>query len=123
MPQPTRVVVIDDIVDIRDLLRVQLELEDDIVVVGEGGDGRTAIAVAREQQPDVMILDMMMPELTGLDALPEIKRVSPGTAVILFSSRKVRDEADAAGADAYIEKPAPAAELVDLVREVAAARR
>ncbi len=85
-PGRVRVVVVDDTEDLRFMLRLQFRRDERFVVVGEGVDGHDAIALAREHQPDLMILDRQMPNLGGLEAMPEIHRVSPGTTIVLYTA-------------------------------------
>lgn len=80
-----QVLVVDDVEELRVLSRVRLERAGH-EIVGEASTGREAIAAAAALQPDLVVLDVMMPELTGLDALPEIVRVAPAAKVLVFSS-------------------------------------
>ena len=79
------VLVCDDSPAIRSLLAVVIALREGMSVVGEAADGNEAIAQAELLQPDVILLDLSMPRRTGLDALPEIKRVAPAAHVIVLS--------------------------------------
>ncbi len=128
--KPLRVVVVDDSEDVRALLRVQFTQDPRFVVVGEGTDGREAIALAAREHPDLLILDEQMPELTGLEAMPEIRRVSPDTAIIIYTAHGDRGAYQAAldaGALDVLEKVALARsfvdQLVDALAERAAADR
>ena len=119
---PIDVVIVDDAGEIRSLLGVYFSLDPRVMVVAEGESGVEAVALAQRQQPSIMILDVMMPGVSGLDALPLIKRASPGTKVIMYSAQTAaatRKAAAEAGADAYIEKSASLAELSDLVIDLA----
>ncbi|MCC7209605.1 MAG: protein kinase, partial [Anaerolineae bacterium] len=82
-----RVVLADDHPSLRAPLAAYLELAGDIAVVGEASDGREAIALAEQHQPDVILLDLNMPNMSGLDALPEIKKVSPKVRVLVLTGR------------------------------------
>jgi DNA-binding NarL/FixJ family response regulator len=120
------VVVCDDVPQLRALVRLAFEDEGDLRVVGEAGDGHAGIAAVREHQPDVVVLDLAMPHLDGLQALPRIREVSPGTAVVVFSGfadGPAGEQAVADGADRYVAKGAPLTELADAVRDAVAARR
>jgi DNA-binding NarL/FixJ family response regulator len=102
-----RVVIADDVADLRMLLRVALEGASGFDVVGEAGDGLEAIEESRRHQPDLVVLDLSMPNLDGLEALPRILAVSPGTRVVVlsgFAARRMADAALAAGAVAFLEK-------------------
>lgn len=117
--QALRVIVCDDTRQVRTLIKTELSLEPDIVVVGEAANGAEAIDLARAEQPDVVLLDLGMPVMDGLEALPKIKQVAPTARVIVFSSFDVAEMAEkavAAGAARYIQKTAPAQQLVAAVR-------
>ncbi|MBV8981725.1 MAG: response regulator [Acidimicrobiia bacterium] len=83
---PTTVVLADDVADMRWLLRNQLELQGGYSVIGEAGNGRDAVEVVTALDPDVVVLDHMMPVMTGLDAALEIQRVAPRTKIVLHSA-------------------------------------
>lgn len=120
---PCRVVVCDDVADFRDLLIAMLERAEGICVVGEAGNGREAIALAATEQPDVVLLDVAMPVMDGIEALPHIRHAAPNSKVIVltgFASGAVRDQALAAGAADYIEKGARPDNLVEAIRSACA---
>jgi DNA-binding NarL/FixJ family response regulator len=101
------VLIVDDVADLRMLVRLSLELDGDFEVVGEAGDGFEAITEAERHQPDLVVLDLAMPNLDGLEALPRILAVAPDTRVVVvsgFAGSRLRDPAMAAGAVAYVEK-------------------
>lgn len=88
------------------LLRLELDLAE-IEVIAEAENGREAIEMAETHQPDVIVLDVQMPVMGGLDALPEIRRVSPDSRVIVLSSmdgHEVSPRAIELGASAYFDK-------------------
>jgi two-component system, NarL family, response regulator NreC len=118
----TSVVVVDDHAVVRSGLRLLLENQDDIEVVGEAGNAKDAIFRARALKPDVILLDVVMPGDSGIDVLPQLKRESPETKVLVLSMQDdpsyVR-EAFAAGASGYVLKEAADEEVVAAVREVA----
>jgi DNA-binding NarL/FixJ family response regulator len=118
----TRVLIVDDHAVVRSGLRLLLAREADIEPVGEAGTGREAVFEARSLKPDVILLDVMMPDQTGLEVLPTLLHESPDVKVLLLSMqddpRYVR-EAFAAGASGYVLKEAADAEVVNAVREVA----
>ncbi len=106
-PDAIRIVVADDSADLRLLLTVQLALHRHCDLVGEAATGLEAIDVVAHTQADVVLLDLAMPGMSGLDAIPEIRRVSPHTRIIVlsgFSRGHLGDRALEAGADAYVEK-------------------
>jgi PAS domain S-box-containing protein len=79
------VVVVDDSAEVRALVRTRLMLSGRFDVLGEGGDGREAIDLVRRHTPDLLVLDVSMPVLGGLEALPEIRRISPATRVVMYT--------------------------------------
>jgi two-component system response regulator NreC len=122
----TRVVVVDDHAVVRAGLRRVLDAEPDIEVVGEAGTARDAILETRAAKPDVILLDVVMPGESGIDALPKLHKEAPDAKVLVLSMqddpRYVR-EAFAAGASGYVLKEAADSEVVAAVREVAAGNR
>jgi two-component system, NarL family, response regulator NreC len=118
-----RVVLVDDHAVVRSGLRLLLESEDDIEVVGEGGNAQDAVFRARALKPDVMLLDVVMPGESGIEVVPKILKESPETKILVLSMQDdpsyVR-EAFGAGAKGYVLKEAADAEVVSAVREVAA---
>jgi DNA-binding NarL/FixJ family response regulator len=121
-----RVLIVDDHAVVRSGLRLLLAAEEDIEPVGEAGSARDAIFQARALKPDVILLDIVMPEQTGLDVLPQLMHESPDVKVLILSMqdepRYVR-EAFAAGASGYVLKEAVDNEVVAAVREVAGGGR
>lgn len=112
---PVRVLLVDDTDVVRASLRRHLERNSGIVVIGEVSDGQAAIAEAESLQPDVIVLDISMPTLDGLSALPSLRRVIGSGRIVVFSgfeASMMAEAAVAAGADQYIEKGSPVAELV-----------
>lgn len=109
------VLICDDVDDMRMLLGIVVRLRPDLRVVGEARDGNEAVAEAKRLQPDVILLDLSMPHRTGLDALPEIRRVAPDARVIVlsgFAASTVAEEVLALGAARFIEKGAAPDEIV-----------
>ncbi len=103
-----RVVLVDDVEDLRFLLRTLFETHPGVEVVGEAGNGADAIDVVERTQPDLVVLDLSMPVLDGVSALPALRRVAPAARVVVLSA--IPPEADpgaiAAGAVAYVQKGA-----------------
>jgi len=120
------VVLCDDVPELRMLLRFGLEESDDLRVVGEAGDATTGVEIVTETQPDAVLLDLSMPGMDGLQAIPLIQRAAPRTAIIVFSAfsadRMSRSALDQ-GADRYVEKGAAFADVRTVVREEVEARR
>jgi two-component system, NarL family, response regulator NreC len=121
-----RVLIVDDHAVVRSGLRLLLEQEDDLEPVGEAGNARDAVFQARALKPDVVLLDVMMPEQSGLEVLPQLKHENPEARVVVLSMqddpRYVRD-AFAAGASGYVLKEAADNEVVAAVREAATGGR
>jgi two-component system, NarL family, response regulator NreC len=117
-----KVVVVDDHAVVRSGLRLLLDAHEDIEVVGEAGNAKDAIFRARALKPDVMLLDVVMPGESGIEALPQLLEESPETKVLVLSMQDdpsyVR-EAFAAGASGYVLKEAADEEVVAAVREIA----
>jgi len=118
----TRVLIVDDHAVVRSGLKLVLDADDGIEPVGEAGTARDAIFEARALKPDVILLDVVMPDQSGLDIIPTLLHENPDTKILMLSMqddpRYVR-EAFAAGAHGYVLKEAADAELVTAVREVA----
>jgi len=125
MTSSIRVLVCDDHALLRSGLRLLLEGEEDLAVVGEAANAEEAIERAGALDPDVVLLDIVMPGRNGVDALPDLLAAAPQTKVLMLSMQDdptyVR-KAFAAGATGYLLKEAADAELVQAVREVAAGR-
>lgn len=117
------VLICDDLDAIRDLLRLIIDDAPTMHVVGEAADGRAAISEAARLQPDVILLDLAMPVMTGLEALPELRRIVPAAVIIVlsgFASTVAGSELRALGADAYIEKGSSIVAIVDTIARLAA---
>jgi NarL family two-component system response regulator LiaR len=120
-----RVLLVDDHAVVRQGLRTFLELQDDseslpIEVVGEAANGLEAVEQARACQPDIVLLDLIMPEMNGLEATPRILEASPTTHVLILTSFGEEDSvipALKAGAQGYLLKDIAPDELVHAVRE------
>jgi DNA-binding NarL/FixJ family response regulator len=117
-----RVLVVDDHALVRDGIRALLARADDIAVVGEAGGGRDAIALARSLKPDVVLMDIAMPDLGGLEATIEIRKDRPDTKIIVLSQYGDREYVRRflrAGVAGYVLKKAAGADLVAAIRAVA----
>ena len=96
-------------------------IEDECEVVGTATDGRSAITMATEQSPDVMLMDIALPLLNGLDAARQIKHVNPSIQIVFVTFHTNRDyvrEAFEAGASGYVLKQSPSSELLSAIKEV-----
>ena len=117
------VLLVDDHVAVRQALRMMLEAEADVTVVGEASSGAEGIAAAARLAPDVTIVDLAMPGMGGLAAIPELRRVAPRTAILVFTmhhNTAYVHEAMRAGARGYVLKSAPKEELLAAIRALTA---
>lgn len=116
-----RVLIVDDVPDLRAVIRLVIETDGRFEVVGEAGDGEEAVRLARELRPDVVSLDIAMPVLDGLDAIPLIHEASPGVRIMVLSgfetARMARQAIDTC-ATAFISKGVPPDEIVSTLHEV-----
>ncbi len=103
---PYRVVLVDDVADLRAVVSKNFEMDGRFEVVGEAADAASAVKVVGDTRPDVILLDVAMPGITGLEAIPELRSVSPESKIVVFTVKgeSVRQEAMEAGADAYVPK-------------------
>jgi DNA-binding NarL/FixJ family response regulator len=116
-----RVLVVDDAANLRELLTVLLDVEDDFEVVGTAADGAQALDKADALAPDIVLLDLAMPVMDGLQALPGLRERLPRARIVIFSGfehEALAREALAAGADAYIEKGTSVMQLVARLRQL-----
>jgi len=123
---PLKILLADDHSVVREGIRLLLAEEPDFCVVGEAGDGREVAALVERLQPDVLVLDLILPGLSGLDVLRQVHRQSPATCIVVLSMHTgvaYVAEALSAGAQAYVVKKSKAAELVRAIREVIAGRQ
>jgi len=122
MNEPISVLIVDDHTVVRQGVRAFLETHPDITVVGEAASGREALHLVRELVPDVAIVDLLLPEMDGIEVTRQIRRISPHTQVVILTSY---DEdrhifpALRAGALSYVLKDILPAELVEVVRKAA----
>jgi two-component system response regulator NreC len=118
-----RVVLVDDHAVVRSGLRLLLDAQDDIEVVGEAGTAKDAIFRARALKPDLILLDVVLPDESGIEVLPKLLKESPESKVLVLSMQDdpsyVR-EAFGSGASGYVLKEAADEEVVGAVREIAA---
>lgn len=117
----TRVIVADDHAIVRKGVRALLESEGDILVVAEAGDGEEVLARARELRPDLVLLDISMPGMNGIEAARALRRELPSIQVIMLTMHEGDEyffQALTAGAAGYIVKGAPAEDILTAVRSV-----
>jgi DNA-binding NarL/FixJ family response regulator len=121
-----KIVLADDHPIVRQGLCALLEAETDFQVVGEAGDGLEAVALVERVKPDVLVLDLMMPTLSGLEVARQTRQRSPQTRVVILSMHADEGyvlEALTAGASAYVLKKSTAGDLVKAIRDAIAGRR
>ena len=124
MSEPVKVLIVDDSRDLRDLLGIRVETWGGYEVVGLAADGEEAVDLARSSQPDLVLLDLAMPRMDGLQALPLILEAAPGVRVVVlsgFDKDTMAERALEAGAHRYVEKGLSTRELGTVVAEVLAA--
>src|SRR6478672_1944703 len=113
---PSTIVIVDDDTDVRLLVRTRLRMSGQFRVVGEGADGAEAVALAEQHRPSLMLLDISMPGVDGLDALPRVLAASPTTRIVVFSGfeeQGLADKTKELGASAFIEKSTSLDTLVE----------
>jgi PAS domain S-box-containing protein len=124
-PPSFEVVLVDDAEDVRAVVGRYLRLSGRFQIVGEGRTGVDAVALAERHQPHMLVLDASMPDMDGLEALPHIRSVAPGTKVVMlsgFSGRSLEAAARELGAAAFVEKAAPIEELADCLLRIMAGK-
>lgn len=117
----TKILLADDHQLMRQGLRSMLDEQDGLQVIGEADDGRTAVRLARELRPDLVIMDVTMPDLNGIDATRQIRAENPRVKVIALSMHAERQfvmEMLAAGASGYVPKDCPMDELLNAIEAV-----
>ncbi|HST04430.1 MAG TPA: response regulator transcription factor [Chloroflexia bacterium] len=115
------VVIVDDHTIVRQGLRTYLELQPDILVVGEAANGNEAMAIVRDNLPDIVLMDLVMPVMDGVDATRAITGISPSTRVIVLTSFSEDEKVFAsikAGAQGYLMKDVLPSDLVAAIRTV-----
>ena len=120
-----RVMIVDDHAIVRDGLQLVLEQAGDMTVVGQAVDGEEALRVAREVEPDVVVMDLIMPNKDGVEACSEIMQTLPQTQVLVLTASTADDaimNALAAGATGYLQKYSGRDDLLTAVRDAAAGR-
>ncbi len=122
MKQPTRVVVADDEPLIRLLMRHAIQRRPGLELVGEGADGAEALALTGEHSPDVVVLDLSMPEHDGLEVTRRLRAARQPCAIVIFSSAGDSEGAAlAAGADRFVDKADGVEGVIDAVIAVSGA--
>jgi DNA-binding NarL/FixJ family response regulator len=120
-----RVLIVDDVQETRSILRLLLE-EEGIRVIGEAGDGIEACRMAAQLSPDVVLMDLSMPEMDGMDATTRIKREMPRIQVVILTSDDsphLTRWVEEVGAFSYLLKDCPAQLIIDEIRNAAERKR
>lgn len=122
MSDCVRIVIVDDHVIVRQGLKTALEVDPQLAVIGEAESGEAAVQIAAKLQPDVLLLDLVMPGIGGVETCRQIKRVSPQTHVVVLTS--YHDDhyifpALQAGALSYVLKDVSISELISVIRKAA----
>lgn len=118
---PPRILIVDDSFLIRNLLRERFEAEPGWKVSGEACNGEEGIARARQLNPNLIVLDLSMPVMNGLDAARELRKLMPSVPIVMFTSfmtSNLEREALAAGISKVVVKSGPLTELIGCVRQL-----
>ena len=121
-----RVLLVDDFARIREVARAMLNTNPDLQVVGEAADGLEAVHLAEKLQPDLIVLDLNLPTLNGLEAARRIRALSPGSKIVMVSqecSADIVQEAIHSGALGYVRKSAMAEQLIPTIEAVLQGKR
>ena len=120
---PIRILLVDDHAMVRQGLRLALQLQPGFQIIGEAENGLAAIALAQELRPDLILLDLNMPDMNGIEVTQKVRGLSPDSRVLILSGIQADSRVLAtveAGVDGYIVKDASTAELATAIRHVAA---
>ncbi|HEY7267537.1 MAG TPA: response regulator transcription factor [Solirubrobacterales bacterium] len=123
---PISVYLVDDVPELRELIKFGMEDDPTFEVVGEAGDGRSALEGIAATNPAAVLLDLSMPDMNGLEAILAIRKRDPDVAIIVlsgFTADRMASPTLERGADRYVEKGTPMTELLDATRTAVAERR
>lgn len=121
MSQQCRVLIADDVPALRALLRLLFRGDPSVEIVAEAADGQEAVQLAQQHQPDVVLLDIAMPVMDGLEAARSIRRLLPHVKIVMlsgFSADSMKAEALRCGADDYIEKGHEPSRILEQLQNV-----
>lgn len=125
-PRPATVVIVDDLADIRRLLVVYLGLDDPELVLVEASGGRQGLELVEAHQPEVVVVDLAMPDIDGFEVITRVRQLSPATRVVVYSAfpaLSMRNRARELGAAEYHEKSDPVERVAATVHRLVAAAR
>ena len=117
-----KILLVDDQLAVRDGLRMRLELEPDLTIIGEARDGSEAVTLAQALVPDVVVMDVEMPGLDGIEAARQLRAKTPSMAIVMLSihgDAPTRERAREAGMVAFVEKRAAIDVLLAEIRRAA----
>ena len=117
--QMRKVLIVDDDIRFRRFVKELFSSEEDLQIIGEAADGQEAILVAKELEPDLVLMDITMPRMNGLDATRRLKKIMPELMVIILTIHDLdqyREAALASGASAYVLKKTMMEELIPEIR-------
>jgi DNA-binding NarL/FixJ family response regulator len=120
-----RVLLVDDHAMVRQGLRAVLDAYPDLFIIGEAADGREAVSIAKKRTPDVIIMDINMPRMDGIEATRRIKKEQPGTVIIAVSvndTADIRETLQKAGASAFVSKDEAGERLYETIMTMALPR-
>jgi NarL family two-component system response regulator LiaR len=119
--ETVKLVIVDDHRVVRSGVKALIETEPGLEVIGEAGDGREAVTKVKAQQPDVVLMDLVMPEMDGVEATRELTKLSPAPEILILTSFSEEEriiQAIKAGASGYLIKDASPDELVQAIEDV-----
>jgi DNA-binding NarL/FixJ family response regulator len=117
-----RILVVDDQPTVRQGLRMRLALETDCLVVGEAGTGSAALQLVRSVKPDVILMDVEMPDMDGVEAAEKVRAIAPDSAVVILTihdDAATRARASTTGVAAFVGKHDPTEQLLEAIRQAA----
>jgi YesN/AraC family two-component response regulator len=121
MTRACRVVLADDMLEFRLLVRLQLKQDERFAIVGEAADGAEAIRIVDQEKPDVLLLDLAMPVMDGLQVIPQIRSRSPATRIVVlsgFEEGHMGSSIRSLGAHAYVQKAGNFGELIETLEHL-----